>query len=511
MTFCGPASLTVTAQAGILFIRACQRRIACRLATPVFGVGLAVAALVLCVAQGPAVAQVNGGAGVLTEQSAIDAVDEPATPPSGTAPSANEASAPEEPKVKAQDLTGERPAPATVTSPGTGAGPAVVTAPAAPAAPALPDEVRVATWSGAYGEAQELAFFEPFMRESGTTITKSTHGVRGVTWPRRAERAGDATTSGEREIVSNWDVADVPAHAVAEACESGLLAQLPEGFLADAFTPEQVSDGALSRCGVANLVWSSVIVTDLKTTGGRAPATLADVFKPAAFRGRRALPQKPEYLLEAVLLADGVPPAQVYEILATETGVRRALETLEPLREQITWWRDASEAMVLLRDKDVAFAMAFNGRAFYSVATQPDRFAMLWDGQITSRDAWVVSAAAQNPKAALDFIAFAMEPDRLGRFATLFPYGPTRSDAIATVGAHPVLKVDMKPFLPTLPANAGSALAYDHAFWRERGDTARELFALWLKGPLPKPVPGPVRKVVQATPAQPSGDTAEDG
>ncbi|MEL6747254.1 MAG: hypothetical protein AAFO79_05515, partial [Pseudomonadota bacterium] len=88
---------------------------------------------------------------------------------------------------------------------------------------------------------------------------------------------------------------------------------------------------------------------------------------------------------------------------------------------------------------------------------------------------------------------------RLGRFATLFPYGPTRLDALEVVGQHPVLKIDMKQFLPTAPRNARNVLMFDHEFWRTRGGPARELFAQWLRGPLPKPVPVPVRKVSRAS------------
>jgi hypothetical protein len=50
-----------------------------------------------------------------------------------------------------------------------------------------------------------------------------------------------------------------------------------------------------------------------------------------------------KYSLEIALLADGVPPGDVYKVLSTPSGVDRAFKKLDELKPEIVWWTNVSQ------------------------------------------------------------------------------------------------------------------------------------------------------------------------
>jgi putative spermidine/putrescine transport system substrate-binding protein len=111
------------------------------------------------------------------------------------------------------------------------------------------------------------------------------------------------------------------------------------------------------------------------------------------------------------------------------------------------------------------------------------RFGVMWDGQIYDLDLWAIPKNAKNKDVALRFISFATDPARLAVQAELIAYGPMRKSALPLVGKHPVIAVEMTPFLPTAPDNFKRALQFDEAWWNANGAALQTRFETW-RGPL---------------------------
>ena len=351
--------------------------------------------------------------------------------------------------------------------------PAVAEAPAAEAATLA--SLRIATWPGAYGQAQKLAVFDPFTKDTGTQIEAT-------------EQSGNAGVSG-----NDWDIADLSAGDAAALCAKGVLepidpaalAAAPDGTAATAdFLP-----GGIDKCSVGSLAWSSVILymaegKDAKT--GKtppAPKSLKDFFDIAHFPGKRGLPRDPRYVLEMSLMADGVALADVYNQLATPAGVRRALRGLASIRSQIQWWSDPQQSIDLLKTRAVAMTVSYSGRAFMEIATGTKPIKMLWDGQIYDVDVWAVSKTARDKVDAMKFVAYASTSDKLADTARQLPYGPMRRSALTLVGNHAILGTDLKPFLPTQPENFATALRFDGTFWAAHQVDLRIALDDWIDNP----------------------------
>ena len=338
------------------------------------------------------------------------------------------------------------------------------------------DTLNIATWGGAYGQSQEIAFFEPFAKETGTRI--ATEIYDGTLAKIKALIGGDE---------SAIDVVDVSAATLSALCNEGLLEAISPSSLGAAPSGESAEQdffaGGLSPCGVASVAWSTAVAFDRRAFSKASPSQIADLLDAKRFPGKRALPNSPRQTLELALLADGVDPANVYPELATQAGADRAFQALDKIKGDIFWWDSAEEPMAWLQERKVTMAAGYSGRLFRALIGDRQRFAVIWDGQVYDLDLWAIPKGAKNKDGALRFITFATEPARLALQAQLIAYGPMRKSALPLVGKHPAIDVEMTAFLPTAPDNFKKALKFDDAWWNTNGAGLQQRFEAW-RGPL---------------------------
>jgi putative spermidine/putrescine transport system substrate-binding protein len=331
--------------------------------------------------------------------------------------------------------------------------------------------LMVATYGGAYGQSQQIAYFEPFTQATGTKISVELY---------------DGTLGAIKDKISASpaavDVVDLSAGALASLCGDGLLEPIEVSMLDSGGGSQSAADdflaGALPSCGVASVAWSTMIAFDRQALDKAQPSKIADLLDTKHFPGKRVLPNGPRYTLELALLADGVEPDNVYSELTTPAGVDRAFKALDKIKADTLWWDKAQDPIAWLMEKKAVMAVAYSGRIFRAAVGAP-QIDLLWDGQIYDLDLWAIPKSAANKDAAKQLIAFAMEPAHLAAQAQLIAYGPMRKSAVALVGKHPVINVDMKSYLPTAPDHLKKALKFDAAWWSEHGEELGNRFQAW--------------------------------
>jgi putative spermidine/putrescine transport system substrate-binding protein len=337
--------------------------------------------------------------------------------------------------------------------------------------------LAIATWGGAYGQSQDLAYFEPFTQKTGVKIKTETYDgtVSAI-----KDKLGDSS--------SPIDVVDLSAGALDTLCRDGLLETLEVSMLDPAPSGESASDdflaGGLTSCGVASVAWSAALAFDRQAFSKAKPSKIADLLDVKRFPGKRALPDGPRYTLELALLADGVEPGNIYQELSTAEGSDRAFAALDKIKPEILWWDKASEPIAWLTAGKAAMAAGYSGRLFRAALRARQRIDVLWEGQIYDLDLWAIPKAAKNKDEAKRFITFSTEPAHMAAQAELIAYGPMRKSAIAMVGKHPKIGIEMKSFLPTAPDNFQKALKFDEAWWSTHIEELGKRFQAWKEQPL---------------------------
>lgn len=321
---------------------------------------------------------------------------------------------------------------------------------AAPSEPPAPPQIAVATGGGAFAQAYQHAVIEPFSAKTGLNVT---------------EAGTDADSS---------DVVMLDALELTRRCGAGELVSLeiaelkPSAATSGADVQADFLQGALKPCGIAALAWSNLFVYEPKAFAKRAPQSVSDVFDTRRYPGKRALPKDGRGLLEAILVADGVAPDEVYTVLGTSDGTNRIVKTLKKLGANIVWYDKVSDAVALLRSGEATIAFTSNGHAFTEQA-RSGPLGLIWDGQVLHASYFAVPKSAKQPEHAKELIAFSANPTQLAGIARQIPYGPMRRSALAgAVGMrHAVTGQELGPYLPTASENMRTAVRFDPVWWEE--------------------------------------------
>ncbi len=343
----------------------------------------------------------------------------------------------------------------------------------APPPASAQESITVVSWGGSYTRSQVEAYHRPWMERTGNRIISEDYNG-GIAEIRAQVQAGNVT----------WDIVDLEKSDALRACDEGYLMELDFSLLppgSDGTPAEEdfVEGGLDVPCAVANIVWSTVYAYD-STVLDPAPTTIADFFDAEAFPGRRGMRRNPKNNLEFALMADGVPAAEVYDVLTTPEGVDRAFAMLDRIKDQIVWWEAGAQPPQLLADGEVVMTTAYNGRIFNAMADEGQPFEIVWDGQILDFDLWAIPAGAPNPELAMDFLIFSTETEQLANQASWIAYGPARRSSAAYVGMFHDGSLEMGPHMPTAPENMTNALVNDDLFWADFQEELSERFNTWL-------------------------------
>lgn len=334
-------------------------------------------------------------------------------------------------------------------------------------------EITVMSWGGSYGKSQIEAYHKPWMAKTGNKVN-SVDADNPATPIKAQVEAGNVSI----------DIADVEYSDAIRLCDEGLLEEIDVSMLPAApdGTPaeDDFIEGAITDCAVANIVWSTIYAYDKSKFEGNEPSTIADFFDIEKFPGKRGMRKNAKSQLEMALMADGVAPDEVYDVLESDEGVERALAMLDKIKGEIVWWEAGAQPPQLLADGEVAMTTAYNGRIFNAAITEGKPFEIVWDGQILDFDLFVVPKGAPNKEAAMDFIAFSTGTQPLADQASWISYGPARRSSSSLVGTFMDGKTEMALHLPTAPENMTTALVNNFEFWADRDTEISERFNAWL-------------------------------
>jgi len=321
-------------------------------------------------------------------------------------------------------------------------------------------DLTIVSWGGNYQDAQKKIYFEPFAKKLGKPVLdESWDGGIGVIAAK--VKAGEP----------NWDVVQVETEELELGCTDGFYEKIDWDKLGgkDKFLPAAVHD-----CGVGAIVWSTALSYNADKLKDAAPTSWADFWDTKKFPGKRGLRRGPKYSLEFALMADGVKPAEVYDLLRTPEGVDRAFKKLDEIKKDVIWWEAGAQPLQLLASGEVVMTTAYNGRISGINKTEGKNFKVVWPGSIYAIDSWVVLNNSPNKEDAMDFIAFASQPENQSKLPEYIAYGLPQKEAAAKVPA------DLAADLPTSEANLAESVALDGAFWVDNIEELTSRFNAWL-------------------------------
>ncbi|MDG1319385.1 MAG: ABC transporter substrate-binding protein [Paracoccaceae bacterium] len=316
----------------------------------------------------------------------------------------------------------------------------------AASAPAFAEgEVVFSSWGGSFQDTLRATLLDPAAEALNITVKEdTTNGIQDV----RAQINAGAVA---------WDVTEQELSTCETLKQEGSLEPLDYSLIDTTGIPPEL----INSHYVGLLAFTKVIAYRKDVFGDNGPSNWAEFWDLEKFPGKRGMHGKVNYNLEAALMADGVPAAEVYATLATDDGIKRAWSKLAEIAPEVTvWYRGGAQSAQLLRDGEVDMIHMGQNHVGY-IKKDGIGVNFTFDGATMDIDCLLVPKGAPNKDNAMRLISQMIDAEAQARLVKAMPFGPANSDAFKTG----ILSEVEAAKLPTFPENFAPQLLVDPKFY----------------------------------------------
>ena len=264
-----------------------------------------------------------------------------------------------------------------------------------------------------------------------------------------------------------YDVVMVEAPELARGCEDGMFEKLDWAVI----DQKKFISGGTTACGAGAVGWGvSLFYDQARTPVG--PANYTEFWDVQKFPGKRSMRSGAKMTMEIALLADGVPMSDVYKLLATADGQKRAFAKLDQLKPDMIWWKSGAQPLQFVGSGEVAYAVGYIGRTIRATEGGA-KYPVLWNTMLYSFDYWSVVRNSPNKAMAMDLINHMTNEGPLTKLAQDWAVSPANT---AVANNPDVIKKN-----PGMVANhATEGLFISTEFWVEHGADLEAKFNAWV-------------------------------
>ena len=323
------------------------------------------------------------------------------------------------------------------------------------------EPITVVSWGGSYGKAQDRALFTDASNHSGIAINRESGA--SMTKTCLQVQSGSVT----------WDLVVTGSGGAAAAAADGCLEKID-------YSVVDVSDfypGLYTDYCVGSDVFATVMAWNTDKYGEPGspgtPSSWADFWDVKKFPGTRAYrANNVDGALEPALMADGVPPEKVYEVLATPEGKRRAINKIRELKPHIAvFWGSGAQQAQLMKDAEVDMSTGWNGR-FDNAKKDGAKVGYTFNQALLDYDCFAMPKGAPNKEVAMRFLAEVSKPQYQANLPFYITYGPTNRKAYEMTKAPK----ELIESLPSHPKNVPLMLPVSLDWYAKHKNEALELY-----------------------------------
>ena len=302
--------------------------------------------------------------------------------------------------------------------------------------PALADSGQLVfvNWGGDAMTAYDKSYGAPFLAESGITVKQDGSGP--------SEGAIQAQFESGKPA---WDIVDADPFSAQALGKKGMMEPIDYAVVDKAKTRE----GFGWEFAASSYFYSYIIAYDAKAFGSNPPKTMADFFDVAKFPGKRGMYKWGTGMWEALLMGDGVAPADLYPL-----DIERAHKKLKEFKENVVgFWGGGAESQSMLMNGDASMVLVWSTRAKLLEKDSNGAVSFFWDqGLIAPGAMAVIKGNPGGAPAAMKFIASAQDPARQLMMFNLLAQGP------ANPATDKLLPPEDARYNPVDPANAAKQI-----------------------------------------------------
>jgi putative spermidine/putrescine transport system substrate-binding protein len=305
-------------------------------------------------------------------------------------------------------------------------------------------QIVIAGYGGTTQDARSEVFITPFAKEVG---------VRPLE-PMIEGSLGDDMILGTTP--AKWDMSHSSNWFIGYAQKHG---KKPLPKLAAAIPREDNVEGNFPDYSVQTFVTAYVAghLPDTFPDGG--PKSWADVYDTKKFPGKRIVPAPGFYegVAEPALLADGVPPDELYPL-----DLERAQAKIASIWDNLVFYTEYPQMQTLLTSKSGSIAIGPNG-LLQGLINKGVDVTVAWDAiPILAPNCFIINPDAPNMDAAQAYAGWVTDPKRIAEFCKKTNYGP------GFKAAFDQMDEETKQNLPNAPGR--TTVSYDSQYFIDNYD-----------------------------------------
>jgi len=311
----------------------------------------------------------------------------------------------------------------------------------------------VNTWGGPWEEAARAHLFTPFTAATGIEIRT----ISPVSFAKLAAQV--------RTGAYEFDVTTLGVAELGRAYQANLV----DAYDASKIPASSLWPGAVTLNGINSHAFANIITYRREKFPNGGPQSWAEFWDTAKFPGPRCLQNYAGRVLAFALMADGVEPGKLFPY-----DLDRGFRSLDRIKKDIrVWWSQSPQSQQLIRDGEVDLIGMWNTSA-QQLVDQNVPVELVFNQAVIDVATWVVARGTPRAKNAWRFIEFAIQPERLAKFAQQNNYGPMNP------GAFKFLTPEVVRRMPTAPDNLAKAVVLDAEKLLPELDTMAKRFERWL-------------------------------
>jgi putative spermidine/putrescine transport system substrate-binding protein len=290
-------------------------------------------------------------------------------------------------------------------------------------------ELVFVNWGGDAITAYDTAYGVPFQAATGIKVNQDGSGP--------SEGAIQAQFESGKPT---WDIVDADPFSAQTLGKKGMMEPIDYTVVDKTKTRE----GFGWEYAASSYFYSYIIAYDAKKFGDNPPKGIADFFDTEKFPGKRAMYKWGVGMWEALLVGDGVAPADLYPL-----DIDRAHKKLTAFKDNVVgYWGGGAESQTLLMNGDASMALIWSTRAKILETDSNGDIKFIWDqGLIAPGSMAVIKGNPGGAEAAMKFIASAQDPAGQVVMFNLLGQGP------ANPATDAMLPAEDARFNPVDPAN----------------------------------------------------------
>jgi putative spermidine/putrescine transport system substrate-binding protein len=321
-------------------------------------------------------------------------------------------------------------------------------------------EVSAASYGGSYNDSIQKAFMDSFEKETGIKVNLGANASLALAKLQNA--SGGA---------AQWDIVELNGSEYELAVRDNLLLPYDYGVV----DPTNIAPEYKRPYGVKVALFLWVMAWDRRKIADKdAPKNWAEFWDTKRYPGKRSLYSNVAdgSILEAALLADGVPIDKLYPL-----DVERALKSLDRLgKENIIWHNTNQEPIQQMTSGEVSLSTVFDGRVILAnkggaqLGFTPEYGAV-------SGDYWSVMKSSQRAPEAFKLLNYMVNNTKAAAdWVEMTTYGVPNTKVL------PLLPKEVADTLPSSPALKGKVFNKDDAWWAENLEKTSVRFKEWQLG-----------------------------